>query len=1080
MNNFAFLKEKWPVLANLGEMAERNLHQDPNTSLIKIRIFGEMMVKFIFALEKLPEPDDNSQVNRLNILGKEDSLTRDLLELFHDIRKTGNRATHEAYGNVKDAGANLEYVFRLGVWFMQTYGDWDFEPREFVLPKSEDALTSENLKVKLDELSQDYETKMTKLEEELEGFRQQQISQEYLAKRREQSQRASAKLMLSEAETRKIIDEKLRAAGWEVDSELLSWSKGIRPEKNKNKAIAEWPTEHGHADYALFAGLILVGVVEAKKMGKEVVSDLGQAKKYAKYIKLEEDQSTAGGPWGEYRVPFLFSTNGREYLKQIQQKSGIWFLDGRKNTNHPRPLHAWYSPQGLLDLLKQDIQAAQNRLKAEPFDYLIDNLQLRDYQVNAIQAIEEGIAEGNHEILIAMATGTGKTRTAIALIYRLIKSQRFKRILFLVDRNALGEQAGNAFIENKIDGLMTFNEIYDIKSLEDKKPEIDTKVHIATVQGMVKRILYSQEEAERPTVDQYDCILVDEAHRGYILDREMGEAEIQFRDQNDYISKYCRVLEYFDAVKVGMTATPAPQTVQLFGKPVFTYSYREAVIDNWLVDHEPPFEIGTQLQKGGIHWQRGETVPVYDSLTGQITNLENIADELDFEIEHFNRQVITENFNRAVLSELVKHLDPTGEEKTLIFAASDDHADMVAEILKEEFEKSGVEIDDDAIMKITGSIHNPMEAIRRFKNERLPNIAVTVDLLTTGIDVPDICNLVFLRRVKSRILYEQMLGRATRLCPDIKKTHFNIFDAVGLYEALEKVTNMKPVVVNPQIKFADLIHELGELKNEEQKRHIETIIAKLQRKRKSFDRDDEEFFGALSGGVSPQDFIEWLKTAATDKITDSLKSKTDLIAFLDENIYRPHTQFISHHADKITEISRGYGKGEKPDDYLKEFKQFLEENINKLPALQIVCQRPKELTRQALKELLIELGTHGFTELNLNTAWRDLKNEDMVADIISFIRQQMLGDALISHEERVKKAMQKVKNAGYWTKVQLGWLDKIELQLLAERIVDRDSFDKQPFKKDGGYDRANKIFGGDLDNVLQLINDNLYPERSTA
>ena len=214
-----------------------------------------------------------------------------------------------------------------------------------------------------------------------------------------------------------------------------------------------------------------------------------------------------------------------------------------------------------------------------------------------------------------MATGTGKTKVSIALIYRLLKAQRFRRVLFLVDRSALGEQAANAFKDTRMENLQTFADIFGIKELEDQAPDTETAVHIATVQGMVQRVLYPGEGQAPPPVDQYDCIVVDECHRGYLLDRELSDAELMFRGYEDYISKYRRVIEYFDAVKIGLTATPALHTVEIFGRPVYTYSYRDAVIDGYLVDHEPPIQLTTYLSAHGITWQAGEEIKVYDPAT---------------------------------------------------------------------------------------------------------------------------------------------------------------------------------------------------------------------------------------------------------------------------------------------------------------------------------------------------------------------------------------------------------------------------------------------------------------------------------
>ena len=543
-SNFAFLSKRWPVLASLGQLAEEYLYTDPNSAMIKIRQFGETMAQIILATEKTPEPEDRTQNSRLHLLKQDGTLTADLLTFFHTIKNIGNNAVHGLYNSQTDANTALSYAFTLSVWFMQTYGDWQFGAPAYVPPKQhspQDSATEERLQ----QIANEYDQRIQYLERQLNELRSKQVSEDERTNRRVQSSKAAAKL-LDEAETRRqLVDQQLRAAGWEVDSDHLRYSSGARPEKGRNVAIAEWPTTHGRADYALFVGMKMVGIIEAKKKTKDVLSDLDQAKPYAKEAQHLPDEERLG-PWGQYTVPFLFSTNGRPYLQQLETKSGIWFLDVRRGTNHPRPLRDWYCPEGLAELLNQDEDEAQSKLQAEPLDYL----GLRDYQYRAIQSVENALQEGTRNILIAMATGSGKTRMAIGLIYRLIKTKRFRRILFLVDREALGKQAKDAFEESRMEDFNTFTEIFELKGLADKWPEAETKVHIATVQGMVKRILFAEDGSLTPTVDQYDCIVVDEAHRGYILDKEMSDVEYQFRDQTDYVSKYRTVLEHFDAVKI--------------------------------------------------------------------------------------------------------------------------------------------------------------------------------------------------------------------------------------------------------------------------------------------------------------------------------------------------------------------------------------------------------------------------------------------------------------------------------------------------------------------------------------------------
>lgn len=1080
-SNFAFLKSHFPVLANFGILAEKYCYSDSNSCIMKLGMIGETIVNLMLTYDKIKIPTDCNAVTKIKILSLQGLLTPDLSDILHALRKARNKAAHTNYENIKEGQTLLEMAYSLCEWFMQTYGDLQYKHCKFVMPTEADAQSI------TDNDDKAAEQKMLEETEKIAAAAKAVAADE----RRKRALAAASQRQKSEAETRYMIDTQLRKVGWEADTENLRYGKGIRPQKGKNLAIAEWPTlssagNKGRADYALFAGEKLVAVIEAKAEHKDIPSVIDyQCKEYAQNIR-PEDEKYVITTWGKYKAPFVFATNGRPYLAQLETKSGIWFLDLRESANMPKALRGWISPDGMLKLLESDIEKADKALQALPYDFLRDKdgLNLRQYQLNAIQAAENAVINGQKNILLAMATGTGKTRTVLGMIYRFLKTGRFNRILFLVDRTALGEQAEDVFNEVKLEDLKTLNDIYDIKTLEDAVFEDETKVHIATVQGMVKRLLYNDEERQ-PSVTDYDLIVIDEAHRGYLLDKEMGEDELLYRDQLDYQSKYRMVIEYFDAVKIALTATPALHTTQIFGKPVFKYTYREAVIEGYLVDYDAPHKIKTQFNTEGIKYNKGETLALYDPVTHEITNSEVLQDEMNFDVEKFNKQIITPSFNRTVLEEIARDIDPEDvmQGKTLIYAVDDEHADLIVKILKEIYTNYG--IDNDAIMKITGSVaggnkRKVQEAIKRFKNERFPSIAVTVDLLTTGIDVPEITMLVFMRRVKSRILFEQMLGRATRLCPKINKTHFEIYDPVGVYDSLEEVNTMQPVSADPKTTFAQLLDGLEVLEDEAHiKNAVAQIIAKLQRVKRRLTKEEIAEFKDLAAGLTVEGFIQKIESLPAAEARNTLLMEASLLEMLDDKHgHGGYTKVISDKQDKFLVRERGFGKNEqRPEDYIEAFEDFVKNNVNEIAALNIICTRPKELTRETLKSLRMALAQNGFTTQQLNTAVSEITSEEITADIISLVRRYAIGSPLVSHQARIRRAVDKLKKAHNFSRVELNWLSRIESYLLNESVMNVKVFDEdERFKTNGGYKRLNQIFRNNLEGIITELNEYLYDD----
>ena len=631
----------------------------------------------------------------------------------------------------------------------------------------------------------------------------------------------------------------------------------------------------------------------------------------------------------------------------------------------------------------------------------------------------------------------------------------------------------DTFKDVKLKELMTLNEIYEVKDIDDNEINLETKVSISTVQGLLKRTILSDKPDLMPGA--FDLIIVDEAHRGYILDREMTEEEILYEDQLDYMSKYKQVIEYFDAVKVALTATPALHTTQIFGEPIFTYSYREAVIDGWLVDHDPPYIINTEFIENDVKFKKGESIAEYDPNTNELLNGAVLEDELDFEVADFNRKIVLPNHTRTVLEEISSYINPESDEKTLIFAVNDNHADCIVDTLRDIYKDYG--ISNDAIMKITGKTAGGnkkkiLQVIKQFKNNQYPNIAVTVDLLSTGVDVPKICNLVFMRKINSRILFEQMLGRATRLCPEIGKTHFNIFDAVRVYEDLDSTSGMKSVTVNKNM--AELLDELFRPCDENKQQVKDRIIARLQRKYNNLTNEKKYEVSERLDGQDLRAYAKKLKSCTEEMFIETCQKDKDFLLWVDSLKGKKRGTYYSDKEDTLKETTRGYGDTEKPEDYLEAFTTFVNENNDKIEAIRIACTKPSDMTRAQLKELKLALDKENFTITNLNEATSNVKNEQIVAEIIAYVRQAVLKTPVSNHEERVKSAFSRLISESKFNKMQLDLLEKIKTYMLHESILNAETFEAPAFKMEGGFARFDKKFAGQLNDIIHRINTYIY------
>ncbi|MCJ7446555.1 MAG: DEAD/DEAH box helicase family protein [Bacteroidales bacterium] len=585
--------------------------------------------------------------------------------------------------------------------------------------------------------------------------------------------------MSSESEyiTRKTrIDKLLQSAGWII----IPANSVDNISTLTNHAIEEFETANGPADYGLIVNGKLLGFVEAKKIEVGAQNVLEQAKRYSK------GAINTIGNWNQYKVPFLYSSNGEL----------IYHIDIRSEKNLSRQTFNFHSPQALLSFFEADKEPSLKWLRNTP----IESPGLREYQKDAINAVEKGIESGKNLMLLAMATGTGKTYTTVSLVYRMLASKYAKKVLFLVDRKSLAAQAVTAFASFDTPRKIKLKDEYELYSQRFRREDFEdmkydpgilpnsyltnpdsskTFLYVCTIQRMAIN-LYGREGAfpegeEKEEEDDtetlsipshaFDLIIADECHRGYT---------------SKETNVWRNVLNHFDAIKIGLTATPASHTVAYFGKPVFNYPLQQAIDEGFLVDYDA-IAIDSKVLMNGAFLKEGEQVGIVDTETGR-EQIDQLEDEREFTTTEIEEKITAPDTNQKIIEELKKYTDDWETQfgrfpKTLIFASNDiqhiSHADRLVKICKEKYN-----LGDDFVAKITGSpnVDRPLKKIKEFRNRPDPKIVVTVDMLSTGVDIPALEFIVFLRPVKSRILWEQMLGRGTRKCFEVAKTHFVIFD----------------------------------------------------------------------------------------------------------------------------------------------------------------------------------------------------------------------------------------------------------------------------------------------------------------
>ena len=886
----------------------------------------------------------------------------------------------------------------------------------------------------------------------------------------------------SERQTRKTrIDPKLRASGWTVVPYAGDQRSGPAV------AIEEYETDLGPADYVLADHGELLAVVEAKNLTVGPQGVLPQAERYARAIPSAQRFQ------GEFGVPNLYSTNGEE----------IWFHDVTHPMNRSRKVAAFHTVKALREMGERDTEAELAALRAIPVQ-----AGIRPYQVEANTAIEQAITDRHRKMMVTMATGTGKTLMTVHEIYRLMKSGVARRVLFLVDRRALAAQTVRAFASFEAEPGLKFDKIYPVYSQRFQQTDFDADekfdpnvmpnslltnpklgdafVYVSTIQRMSINLFGSEagihfgegdsgdEDAKKLDIPihAFDLIVADECHRGYSAKE---------------LSIWRSTLDWFDATKIGLTATPAAHTMAYFENMVYRYDYERAVREGYLVDYDV-VRVKSDVRMNGVFLHEGEQVDEVDTDTGA-RQLDFLEDERLFDASEVERKITAPDSNKKILEELKRYAEEheaaTGRfPKILIFAANDlphtSHSDQLVDQARDVFGRG-----EAFVSKITGRVDRPLQKIREFRNRPNPKITVTVDLLTTGVDIPDLEFLVFLRPVKSRILFEQMLGRGTRRSPDLVpgKDHFVVFDCFdgSLFEYFRNTTGM---TVEPPEGDGKSVEKIVEeiWQNTDRDYNTKRLSKRLQRIDKNMSGNARDLFARFVADGDIARFAAELPAKVRGDFTNTMAilRNPDFLALL-KDYPRAERSFIV--ATGVTDtvesewlIKAGVGKEYRPDDYLKLFEQFVDEHVDEIRALRILLSKPADWGAGPLKELREALNhaPEHFTEANLEKAF-NMTHHKALVDIISMVKRAASETSLLlTAEERVNAAVATVSSGRSLNEEQNKWMEYIRQHLVQNLSIEPDDFDNIPVLADrGGWGRANRTFDGHLAELLDELNKEL-------
>lgn len=906
-----------------------------------------------------------------------------------------------------------------------------------------------------------------------------------------------------EDEARQKIDQMLRDSGWTLQ-DRKDFDLGER-----FVAVREYPLGKKAADYVLFIDRYPVGVIEAKRVGFALSGVMQQC-----YMYL--DELIDKFPRAPRKPSFAYASTGIETL----------FTDRQDPDHRSRHVFTFHRPEILIDWLGKE-KTLRARLKEIP---PLRDANLWDCQRQAIENLEKSFSHNKPKALIQMATGSGKTFTAVTFLYRLIKFADAKRILFLVDRGNLQDQARREF-QNYVtpDDGRKFTDLYNVQALQTQQIDPSSKVVISTVQrmysilkgdetfdetsdefsefeqdptdGHIKEVKYNSEIP----VGEFDFIVIDECHRSIY-------------------NKWKQVLDYFDSFLIGLTATPSKHTIGFFdNNQVMEYGHRRAVADGINVGYHV-YKIMTKLTKEGNTIEAGEIVEKRDKLTRDAWQA-TLDEDYIYRPRDLNESVLAPGQIRLIIKtfkENLPHIFPErkGLPKTLIFAKDDNHAEEITRITKEVF-NMGDEFCQKITYKTTG--RKPSEILKEFRNSPLPRIAVTVDMIATGTDIKPLECIIFMRDVKSKLYFDQMKGRGTRtisnsdlraVTPDaVAKSHFVIVDTVGVCEHAMSETNS----LNRKngVSLERLLESVAEGRVDED--DLESLAYRLSRLDKRLNKQGKQEISDITGGTSISQLVnkildgvdpdEQIQRAKVEfkteepteeqkkivvdkcildvcKLFDSAKLRRTII-----DVKRQNEIILDPTIDTIIEFGPYNQATKASENVIENFKEFLDKNKDELTALKIIYSKPynlRKITFDDIRKLAdaIKNTPDGFTPELLWNAYKRLDKSKVkdnpvkiLTDLISIIRysighQELLIPFVDMVNEKFEQWLTQQKSLGRtFTPEQEEWLEMIKEHISSSITISLEDMDLTPFNQKGGRAKFYKIFGNDYEKILEELQD---------